>query len=598
MSVVFTNTPEPFQPVLSDGIYFTVSSSTYDAQTTFKFRFVYDLFVDGTFAFRGKCSPNPYGLGILDLQQILETYTNSLPVSYYNNTPIYTHQTFPFSRPANDETILYQVKVGYEYASSEISSITGFTGVGNTVGEPAFASDQYKTFRSTMGTNGRATQQDFNILPFVLSGNPVGVYPTTSGLFLTNAPRILDILEDQYFTLGFTNYYLNSGSTQTLLSEPYYVEYNYFDNTGSLILTERYDNTLTNGGGPRTSGCDVYPAMYLINPYQEVDYNTLYVGAGPANLPNLPANCAQYTVQLFGKFTGTTTPIQPSPTPTPTTSPGSVTPSPTPTPSTTPPCAGCREYQIYYTGDSTCLITIVNCNTGGFQTISALPFVFYSLCSCQFPLTSCIDLEVTDMGPCPPPTPSPTRTSSPTPTPSITPTLPECVCVEYEAQSNREDTTTIFYVDCNLVPQTYSLPGFASQNFCACEGSVVVETGVDLLDLGACVPPSPSPSRTPTRTPVTPTRTPTPTLTPGCYKSWNLTECASACSGGICACEGGTSVTKYTNCSVTNITDPFTEIYDNTGLTNPYTADFVLGGVIYNSTGSGVSIVCNVGGPC
>jgi hypothetical protein len=588
MSVVFTNTPEPFQPVLSDGIYFTVSSSTYDAQTTFKFRYVYDLFVDGTFAFRGKCSPNPYGLGIIDLQQILETYTNSLPVSFYNNTPIYTHQTFPFSRPANDETIYYQVKVGYEYSSSEITPITGFTGVGNTVGDPGFSSQGYKTFRSTMGTNGRATQQSFDIGPFVLSGTPTSVFPTTSGLFLTNAPRILDILEDQYFTLAFTNYYLNSGSTPTILSEPYYVEYKYFDDDGNLILTEQYDNVLLNGGGPRSSGCDVYPAMYLINPYTEVDYNTLYVGAGPANLPNIPNNCVQYTVQLFGVFEGETTPIQPSPTPTPTQSPGAITPSPTPTPSTTPPCVGCTEYQIYYTGDSQCLVTVVNCNTGAFQSFNALPFVFYSICSCQFPLSDCPELEITNFGPCPPPV-SPTRTPTMTPTPSST---SACVCSEYLLENESASPSFYQYIDCTGEAISDSLDPFQVKNICACDGTVEGDDAIVIAYLGPCEIPV-SPSVTPTRT-----LTPTPTLTPGCYKSWNITECAGACSGGLCACEGQTSKTVYTNCSVTNLTGAFTEIFENTALTNPYTADFLSSGSIYNSTGSGVSLVCNVGGPC
>jgi hypothetical protein len=120
MSIAFKATPAEFQPVLSDGIYFTLSSDTYNPLTTFKFKYNYELYVEDALVFEGKCSPNPFGLGILDLQQILETYTDSLPLSYWNTTPIYTHQTFPFSRPLNQETINYYVRVGYEYADSEI----------------------------------------------------------------------------------------------------------------------------------------------------------------------------------------------------------------------------------------------------------------------------------------------------------------------------------------------------------------------------------------------------------------------------------------------------------------------------------------------
>jgi len=108
--------------------------------------------------------------------------------------------------------------------------------------------------------------------------------------------------------------------------------------------------------------------------------------------------------------------------------------------------------------------------------------------------------------------------------------------------------------------------------------------------LGPCIPPSP------TRTP---TQTPTPTLTPGCFLTWTISECVGGtCSGGICACESSSSRTVYTNCSVTDITDSFTEIYENTALTNPFTGDFSRSGSIWNSTGSGVTLVCVIGGPC
>ena len=379
MSITFQTTPSQFQPVLSDGIFFVLSSSTYNSTTTFKFKYNYELYVEEQLVFEGKCSPNPYGLGIVDLQQILETYTDSLPISYWDTTPIYTHQTFPFSRPANDEVINYFLKVGYEYANSELAGLTGFTGYGNSQGPPAVQTDVFKVFRSTMGTNPRATQQDFDIEPFVLSGQPQGVYPTTSGLFLTNAPRILDVLETDYFTLGFTNYYLWSGATSGL-SEGYYVEYNFYDNQGTLLSATTYDNILANGGGPSNNCNLVYQNLYLIEPITgTTDYNTLYVAAGPANLPEIPAGTVQYTVQLFGKFTGTTEPIQPSPTPTPT--PG-LTPTPSITPSVTPTsfCGGCTEYQLNYTGETVASVSITNCSTGVIENLVIVPNLVYNIC--------------------------------------------------------------------------------------------------------------------------------------------------------------------------------------------------------------------------
>lgn len=479
MSVVFTKTPTEFQPVLSDDLYFIASA---DTTNTFKFRYVYTLFVDDNPVFSGKCTPNPFGLGIIDLQQVLETYTFNLPISYWDTTPIYTHETFPFSRPASDEVVNYYIKCGYEYASDALAPVTGFTGSGTTIGDPAYRSDVYKTFRSTMGVNGRATQQSFDINPFVLSGSPIGQYPTTSGLFLTNSPRIRRIDPSEYYTLGFTNYYL-SQNTGTTLSEPYYVKYEFFDDQGQSITAYTYDNIVSNGGGPRTDCNNVYQELFLIDPSSATtEYNTLYVGAGPANIVNFPSGTTQYTVQLFGKFTGTTSPIVPSPTPTPSSkapcvckqyeftsvrgtstlsylncdetqsifveSPQGVTRSfcacqgtinilsgveyvlvetgecviTTPTPTPTPFCSGCTTYSVQYTGDceSVATISYKNCSNGQTQNFQAECGVIYTICACQLPLDSG-DVVYTNEGACAPAvTPTPTTTSSPTPTPSIT----------------------------------------------------------------------------------------------------------------------------------------------------------------------------------
>jgi hypothetical protein len=120
----------------------------------------------------------------------------------------------------------------------------------------------------------------------------------------------------------------------------------------------------------------------------------------------------------------------------------------------------------------------------------------------------------------------------------------------------------------------------------------------------ATITPTETPSTTPTTTPtssITPTLTPTKTQTPtpSCsFKEWTISECTTGTCSGTCLCEGATSRTVYTNCSVTDLTDLFTAIYENTALTNPFTGDFQLSGSIWNSSGSGVTLVCVIGGPC
>jgi len=476
MSVVFTQTPSVFQPVLSDNLYFVASADTTD---TYRFRYVYDLYIEDELVFQGKCTPNPFGLGIIDIQQVLETYTFNSPVSYWNTTPIYTHQTFPFSRPSNDEVVNFYVVCGYEYADSPLSSVSGFTGIGTTQGEPAYKSGVFKTFRSTMGVNGNAMESFFNIGPFVLSGTPTTYNPTTSGLFLTNSPRTRRIDPSEYYTLGFTNYYMGS-TTATTLSEPYYVKYTFYDSVGSEITATTYDNITTNGGGPRTSCNQVYQQLYLINPFSgTTDYNTLYVGCGPANIPNFPSNCVQYTVQLYGLFEGSTTPIQPTPTPTPTRTPFATTPTPTQTPSSTPQCSTCTEYNILYSGESefgSALIT--GCTTGIQSSIKLTPGVYYTLCSCGYPTGS--DLSITTVGPCSAPSPSPTPTKSPTPTP----TPSGCNCNTYLVENTEPYPTDVEWIDCNTGPQIQYLSGYNTLTVCSCNTPAGSTITVSLLSSG------------------------------------------------------------------------------------------------------------------
>ena len=447
MSISILHEPPAFQPVLTNGLFFTISA---DTTNTFKFRYTYDLFVNGTNVFQGKATPNPSDLGVVDVSRILKTYVENNPIAVWNTTDIYTHQTFPFSRPYQDETINYQVYFGFEYADSALSPVTGFTGnlTGLTVGNPAIPSSLRKTFSSTMGVNGRATQQDFNMGPFVLSGSPTTTNPTTSGLFLTNSPRIRNIQDSEYYTLAFTNYYLDT----TTISEPYYVQYTFYDEQGVTLTAVTVDNITTNGGGPRTGCTQVYQALPYIIPSGNTNYNTLYVGAGPVNLQDIiPVDTATYTVQLFGKFTGTTTPIQP-------------TPTPTPTPSSTPVSCPCLTYLV----ENPSLVAqgIFNyrdCNN--IQTTLVVdPSDSYYVCVCN-------STSFTIEGPLVVTYDSPCVIASPTPTP--TPSATPCACGEYEVDTVAAITANpvLIYTFCDGSAQAYTMNAGEIYYICGCVGT-------------------------------------------------------------------------------------------------------------------------------
>lgn len=526
MSISILQTPQEFQPVLENGLFFVVSA---DTTNTFKFRYTFELLIDGLPVFEGKSTPNPEDLGVIDFSRILKNYCENDIVSYWNTTPIYTYQTVGFSRPSQDEVINYEVKFGYEYAASETDSVTGFTGVGVDVGLPSFSSGVYKTFSSTMGVNGNANQQDFDIEKFVMTGWTGGFPVSSDGLFLTNSPRIRNVENDDYYTLAFTNYFLEDDFN--MISEPYYVEYKFYDVSGSLLTATTMDNIISNGGGPRTSGCDVYPAYYLIEPRTATTYNTLYVGAGPMNLPFMPSGTSYYTVQLFGEFTGSTSPILPTPTPTPSSTPTlgcsgytvtttrgaatilwtecngtatgisivegatyyfcsqvyprvqgdqftvsggtCVTATPTPTPTPTPTGCNCTAYDIINTdSEAGCTVTYTDCTTRSTVNIIVPPLSSSQICSCSVPITSCT--SSTSAGACPgttqTPTPTPTKTGTPTPTPSST--SGGVACYNYTVTAPSFEPDLISYTSCAGVYTEFFLNKNASTVVCARQGTV------------------------------------------------------------------------------------------------------------------------------
>ena len=201
----------------------------------------------------------------------------------------------------------------------------------------------------------------------------------------------------------------------------------------------------------------------------------------------------------------------------------------------------------------------------------------------------------------PTPTPTVTVTNSQTITPTITTTPDQpCYCYSYEVTSSE---ATINYITCdNVVTNISGVTSGATYQICSIVDPEAIEGTAIITLTGICVDgncPTPTPTPTPpTPTPTPPTPTPTPTPTCG-YKVWVIDECTlGTCSGGLCSCEGSTPRTVYTDCSVTDITDMFTEIYEDSNLVNPFTGDFEDGAQIWNSSGSGVTLVCTIGGPC
>jgi hypothetical protein len=497
MSTIIIKNPADFQPSKSDSLYFTVSANTTSQP---KFRYVYEVYVENYKVFEGKATPNPYGLGIIDISRVLDSYLQNYPVSYHDQTPIFTHQTSPFSRPYGNDVVDYFILVGEEYADTFIDPLTGFTGVGNQVGLPAVQSTTYKAFLGTMGVNRNATKAVWNTGQFTLSGNPQPAFPyTENGLFLTNSPRIRDISLAEYYTLSFTNYDLGG----PYKSEPYYAEYKYYDPNGFLIRTDQYANIQSNGGGPATTCTQ----DYVNNTFTGgSDYNILNIGVGPQNIYQFPADTHYYTVQLFGK--AATIPPTPSVTPSVTPTFG-LTPTPTPsvtmtqTPSSTPFCS-CSNYELTSTVGYTILVFYTDCFGIG-SNLYLGPYETIYQCACV--VNSQPGLTITNLGSCGGPS------VTVTPTPSITPSSTSLGPCTSGTTLNITDTGWLKYTDCNgntQYEQATSLGTYTITGCCYCD---TITQGIPFADVAnwnakVCGSVCSTPSVTPTPSP-TPSSAPT-----------------------------------------------------------------------------------------
>lgn len=226
-------------------------------------------------------------------------------------------------------------------------------------------------------------------------------------------------------------------------------------------------------------------------------------------------------------------------------------------------------------------------------------------------------------------TPTPTLTSTPTNTPT-TSSSAICECNTYRITFNANCGEYLTWTDCdtnttmNEQGLYFGLPGVTFTTgsvieLCSCStptaGCPSEDYDVMLISSG-CSPqttytPTPTVEMVLTATPTptitatsTPTLTSTSTPTPTCsYKQWTVGVCTiGVCQGGICTCQGSTVQTVYTTCDVTDLLDESTAIYEGPSFTKPFTADFTYqpgtNQYIYNSSGSGVTIVCPLGDGC
>ena len=209
MSIVSTlKSPPIWSPAYNPIIWEVLSDQT----TQFKFRYVFDVYINDDAFLRYKIPANPAGAGLIDVSSLVQG-----ALSIAQNLPFLSSTAF-----YDGEGLAARVyaKVGEEYAASATSDPIVYDGLGN-VGAPAYGLFADGDFRPAQNyttpviawASGQGASDNFDYMS--LGGESIleyemglgGLIGDTSGKFLSRYPDSSQtIRSDEDFTLSWINY--------------------------------------------------------------------------------------------------------------------------------------------------------------------------------------------------------------------------------------------------------------------------------------------------------------------------------------------------------------------------------------------------------
>lgn len=221
-----------------------------DKTTEYKFRYVFDVYVDSNPKVRFKVPPNPNGKGLIDVSALV-----AAQIDITTNLPFLS--TDPFYMGDALAAKVY-ILAGEEYASTPTGSTVIYNGLG-AVGEPAYGLYADSNFRPAPNAttpvvawnSGQNAEKYYtylatggeDILEFEMA---LGQVNDTGGRFLTNCPDSpQSIRSDENFTLTWLNRNFEAATgPQTF---PYGMRVDLYNNNTSVGSTFFY-NTVAEGG--------------------------------------------------------------------------------------------------------------------------------------------------------------------------------------------------------------------------------------------------------------------------------------------------------------------------------------------------------------
>ena len=289
--MAITITKQPTQPNMANNDLLFVVSSNKTSEP--QYQYVLDVFESGssTLIQRIKQQPNPSGLGVFNMGNILTTQMES--------DNVWKAQYFATSSESNK---LFDIKFGETFASSSTSTPELYDGIQTaTTGSPELSGSDFYVITDGLVDYPDAVDYNFNSASYWIQENTSDANTFSHNVALSNAPKTQSIREGDYLTIGA--YEGNMDVLDSAVGQDlFYVQIQWKDTSGAVIQNNDFYNILSNNGVLRTTSNDLWSAVYT---NQDETSRLLYIGLGYQNLVDAgitpPSGWASYTATITGQ---------------------------------------------------------------------------------------------------------------------------------------------------------------------------------------------------------------------------------------------------------------------------------------------------------
>ena len=280
MAITLQQQPTTPNGAFADLLYVATSTNQNQPQ----FQFVATISVTGsTDIITLKQQPNPSGKAVFNMGSIAATLLD------YDN--LWKTQKFATASLAG-KTIV--TTFGEEYGTSTSSSVS----IVNTItGSPLYIIP-------------KVVEPDSGYWNFQSSSYYQAVYTSDGGVTysyqhtLSDSPVTKSIRDNEYETISLINgNFANTISASFYAQDIFEVQIKVYNSSSALIQTQSFYNSVSNGGGPRTTP----NSQYWSNAYSQQTDKTrlLTIGVGPQNIDDwttpLSSSWSYYTVKVLGQ---------------------------------------------------------------------------------------------------------------------------------------------------------------------------------------------------------------------------------------------------------------------------------------------------------